>query len=219
MDSDNIYIADTLNHRIQVFDRTTHELLGVVNLPHGTEVGALQDPSGLCCTGDRKLTVVEYGLDRLLSVELSEDSLEVKRAYVMGETQLYGPFGVGLTKGRIVVADSCNHRCLILGSDGKIQCEIGGRGVEPGQFQYPDCVATFSDGSIAISDKDNHRVQVFDECNNFSYIIPTDWNEQSTLSKSAPPGHLRGPMGMSTDNLDRLYVCDCGSNRVQIFTR
>ncbi|CAK0798237.1 unnamed protein product [Prorocentrum cordatum] len=215
----------TLNHRIQVFRRGTYELLGLVSLPHSRkiEVGTLQDPSGLCCTGDRKLTVVEYGLDRLsmtgLSVELSEDSLEVKKAYVLGDTQLYGPFGVGCTQGRIVVADSCNHRCLILASDGKILCEIGGRGAGPGQFEYPDCVATFSDGSIAISDKDNHRVQVFDQCNNFAHIIPTDWSPQSTRSKSAPPGHLRGPMGMCTDNLDRLYVCDCGSNRVQIFTR
>merc|ERR1712107_605463 len=32
-------------------------------------------------------------------------------------------------------------------------------------------------------------------------------------------GRLVGPMGMCRDKYDRLYVCDCSRNRVQIFTR
>ena len=33
------------------------------------------------------------------------------------------------------------------------------------------------------------------------------------------PGTLLGPMGMCVDSKDRLFVADCASDRVQIFSR
>lgn len=213
-----LYIADTLNRRVQVYKKDTMTLMGQLGLGNLT-VGDLQDPSGLCCVGDRHLAIVEYGLDRVLQVTLAEDSLDVVRANVVakgagvpGKEQLYGPFGVGSTKERIVLADSCNHRCMVLDLYGKLLFEFGSRGSGPGQFEYPECIAIFQDGHICVSDKDNHRVQIFDESGIFSHIIPSDWQPDNN-------GQLHGPMGLCCDIQDRLYVCDCGNARVQIFTR
>ena len=61
---------------------------------------------------------------------------------------------LGITGERIIVADSCNHRCLVLDAVGKVMFEFGGRGSGPGRFEYPECIATFRDGHIAVSDKD-----------------------------------------------------------------
>lgn len=138
-----------------------------------------------------------------------------------GEKQLYGPFGVGLSQGNICVADSCNHRCVVLENTGRIMFEFGSRGSGPAQFEYPECVASFKDGALAVSDKDNHRIQVFSERGKFSHYIPNNWEPRRSHASGAndPPGRLRGPMGICADDSDRLYVCDCGNNRVQIFTR
>lgn len=76
VDSKHIYIADTLNHRIQVFDMQSHNVLGQVTIPGVSNLGQLSDPSGLCCSGDMRLIVAEYGLDRLLTIQLSPDSLK-----------------------------------------------------------------------------------------------------------------------------------------------
>mmetsp|Transcript_45135 Transcript_45135/g.139842 ORF Transcript_45135/g.139842 Transcript_45135/m.139842 type:complete len:268 (+) Transcript_45135:35-838(+) len=223
VDSKNLYIADTLNHRIQVFTRRTHELLGCVEIPADCAVGQMQDPSGICCVEDACLAIVEYGLDRVLYLRLEPDTLEVIEVRTLSERHLYGPFGVGHSRGRIIVADSCNHRVLALNLAGQAVLEFGVRGSGPGQFEYPECVAVFSDGHLAISDKDNHRIQVFNASGGFSHFVPNNWaasdGARAASAKETCNGRLRGPMGMCCDRQDRLYICDCGGNRVQIFTR
>lgn len=224
VDMSHIYVADTLNNRIQVFSKADRKLLGALKIPTHGEDG-LADPSGLCCAGDGRLVIVQYGLDRVLSVELARcpepDTLKVVKMQIFAE-QFYGPFGVGFSQGRLFIADSCNHRVLVMSLTGHVLFSIGARGSERGQFEYPECLATFADGSVAVSDKDNHRIQVFDPRGRFLNYIPSDWQQvrQRPVDGSlASRGSLSGPMGMVTDRRDRLYVCDCGSHRVQIFTR
>lgn len=77
--------------------------------------------------------------------------------------------------------------------------------------------AAFHDGYIAVSDKDNHRIQVFNENGQFHHFIPKDWT--ASYFDPLKPGSLLGPMGMCVDRHDRLFVADCGSDRVQIFSR
>ena len=238
VDSTRLYVADTLNHRIQIFNKFSLESMGVLRLPSGSAVSSLSDPSGMCCIeaeGATVLVVVEYTLDRVLKIELgpvyaSESGIDlgpggtVPAASVreLAPGAFYGPFGTGISQGRVVVADSCNHRCLVMTLGGQVLFEFGCRGQGPGQFEYPECVATFQDGFVAVSDKDNHRIQVFDDHGRFQHLIPRDWTPVSMgrpASRPVRPGALSGPMGMCVDAKDRLFVCDCGSDRVQIFSR
>lgn len=224
VDSKHLFIADTLNHRIQVFNKFNLEVLGQVKLPDDASIKKLADPSGMCCTeidGQTTLIVVEYGLDRLISAQLGPDCLNAVAVRELAPTgTFYGPFGVGLSNDHIVVADSCSHRCLMLSSDGEVLREFGSRGSRAGQFEYPQCIATFSDGHIAVSDKDNHRIQVFTDEGKFSHFIPSEPRMPSAgAGGCAKPGFLFGPMGMCVDSGDRIFVADCGSNRIQIFTR
>ena len=218
IDSSRLFVADTLNCRIQVFSKFTLQPLGVVKL-HDCEVTSFSAPSGLCCTeadGQTTLIVVEYNLDRILKLQLG-NSLTAVSAQELAPNTFYGPFGAYFSKGRIVVADSCNHRCLVLTLKGQVLFEFGSRGFGPGQFESPECVAAFHDGYIAVSDKDNHRIQVFDINGQFQHFIPKDWT--ASFFDPLKPGSLLGPMGMCVDRHDRLFVADCGSDRVQIFSR
>lgn len=225
VDSSRLYVADTLNHRIQIFDKLTLEALGVLRLPSsGDGPSSLSDPSGMCCVevkGMTILVVVEYTLDRVLRIELGQLP-QAAAVRELAPGTFYGPFGAGISQGRVVIADSCNHRCLVLTLNGQILFEFGTRGQGRGQFDYPECLAAFADGHVAVSDKDNHRIQVFDANGSFQHLIPRDWAPES--EGHLGPGRLRagvlrGPMGMCVDARDRLFVCDCGSDRVQIFSR
>mmetsp|Transcript_70065 Transcript_70065/g.194734 ORF Transcript_70065/g.194734 Transcript_70065/m.194734 type:complete len:995 (-) Transcript_70065:200-3184(-) len=221
VDSALIYVADTLNHRIQVFDKKSHKYLGQVS-PYSQEIGDLRDPSGVSVIGDRHLAIVEYGLDRVVHIQLSKDSFDIVRSIKLEES-LYGPFGCACGQNRIYVADSCHHRCVVCDLSGRRLFEIGSRGVGPGQFEYPTCIVIFSDAGFAVGDRDNNRLQVFNSAGKFSHYIPSDWTvHDANRYKNAlapPPGKLQGPMGIGCDRNNRIYVCDCGSNRLQIFTR
>lgn len=221
IDSSRLFVADTLNCRIQVFSKLTLQPLGIVRLHEDCEVTGFIAPSGLCCAeaeGQTTLIVVEYNLDRILKLHLGTGtSVTATSAQELAPHTLYGPFGASFSLGRVVVADSCNHRCLVLTLNGQVLFEFGSRGFGPGQFESPECVAAFHDGYIAVSDKDNHRIQVFNENGQFHHFIPKDWT--ASYFDPLKPGSLLGPMGMCVDRHDRLFVADCGSDRVQIFSR
>lgn len=211
VDGTQIYVCDTQRHHILVFNRATFEYIGQVSLA-GIKVDNLTDPSGLCATEDGRLVVLEYSLDRILLVRLGEGSLEAVAAWKRRDLNLSAPFGAASIRDRVVVTDTCNHSCVVLNLTGQLLFRFGSRGNRPGEFEYPVGVALFRDGSIAVTDKGNHRVQIFDSQGVFQNIIPRTWSKDSLSC-------LRSPMGMATDKRDRLYVCDCGNHRLQVFTR
>merc|ERR1712232_1093589 len=145
----------------QVYDRVAHRLRGEVTLPGEGGNLNVEDPSGIALCGEGRISVVQYGLDRMLNIDFDAGSLEASGVQDVS-SQLYGPFGVGFVRGRSFVADSCNHRCLVQGMKGEVLFEFGSHGTGPGEFKYPVGVSVFNDGHVAVTDKDNHRIQIFD---------------------------------------------------------
>ena len=69
-----------------------------------------------------------------------------------------------LPDGRILVADGLdNSRVLILDAEGNYITEFGEPGTGGGQFNGVHAVATGPDGRIFVADRDNKRVQVFNQ--------------------------------------------------------
>ena len=81
------------------------------------------------------------------------------------ETHLGGPQDVAfLPDGRILVADGLvNSRVLILDADGNYLTEFGESGDGRGQFNTVHGLAVGPDGRIFVADRDNRRVQVFNQ--------------------------------------------------------
>ncbi len=79
-----------------------------------------------------------------------------------------------LPDGRIVVADGLdNSRVLILDAEGNYITEFGEQGTRAGQFNGVHAVATGPDGRIFVADRDNKRVQVFNQSTRSTWYHPT----------------------------------------------
>ena len=71
-----------------------------------------------------------------------------------------------IADGRTVGADS-NARIVKYSKEGKFIKAWGKHGTGPGEFQIPHCVRFDSKGRLYVADRDNSRIQVFDQDGNF----------------------------------------------------
>lgn len=67
--------------------------------------------------------------------------------------------------GQYIIADRYNHRIQVLDPSGRFLRAFGSQGTADGKFNYPWGVTTDALGFIYVSDKENHRVQVWLDAN------------------------------------------------------
>ncbi len=109
---DHIWVADSCNHRIQVFDATGSQAR-LVQLwgDHGQEPGKLGYPYDLVLDGQGHLYVVEYSNHRVQKFDLQGNSLATWGSSGRQPGQLHSPWALVLDdEGRVHVIDSENHR-------------------------------------------------------------------------------------------------------------
>ncbi|MEM7127723.1 MAG: flippase activity-associated protein Agl23 [Chloroflexota bacterium] len=154
-----------------------------------------------------------------------------------GDLNLTTPRDVAVNPvtGERVIADSGNHRLVMLDQAGNLvrtigsQCNLGsgadGGCVDPdgdgplalgdGQFNEPWGVAVDDAGQIYVSDTWNGRIQVFDSEGNFQ----TKWGTfGSTNGELGDHLTLFGPRGIAIDQGGNLLIADTGNKRILQFT-
>jgi len=118
-----------------------------------------------------------------------------------GAARFDGPTAVLVAPdGSIFVADGhepeSNNRIVKLARDGTYLMEWGGTGEAPGQFRVPHALAMDSAGRLFVADRDNNRIQIFDQQGRFLDA----WTQ------------FGRPSGLFIDAGDTLYVSDNQSN-------
>ncbi len=127
-----------------------------------------------------------------------------------GSGLLSRPCGVAVDRetGRRFVADAGSHEVLVFDPEGRLLKRLGGRGSDPGRFNYPTAVALDGAGRLYVSDTLNFRIQVFDR-------------ELAPLYQVGRHGDLPGdfsqPKGLALDSEGHLYVVDAHFENVQVF--
>ncbi|CAL8124740.1 unnamed protein product [Orchesella dallaii] len=116
---------------------------------------------------------------------------------------------------QIYVADRLYDVVLVLGPDGSYHSQIGGPGSTPGKFFRPTALAfDAATDRLYVTDKDNHRVQVFH--------APSGQFLFTFGSQGTRPGTFGFPWGIAILNKEGgsvVAVADSRNQRVQFFTK
>jgi DNA-binding beta-propeller fold protein YncE len=141
--------------------------------------------------------------------------------------------------GDIFVADGYgNSQIHRFSSDGRLIKSWGSPGTGPGEFSTPHCIAFTKNGQIVVCDRENNRVQMFDEDGKFireicdlfhpmavavdseGMILVSD--QIPRLSMFTPEGRLIGRCrpalygghGMCLDSLGNIYLAELRIDRI-----
>ncbi|PKM81684.1 MAG: 6-bladed beta-propeller [Firmicutes bacterium HGW-Firmicutes-14] len=194
---ERIYISDTNNKRVQIFDYQGNPIKTFGKL--GTKPGEFQFPYGLA--GDSKGSI--YVAD-LYNGTVSKFDKDGKFQGLFAENKpeekiFEGPAGMAIRDDRLYVTDVKQHKVKIFDLNGKLVKEIGKPGREQGEFNAPNAVTVTGDGSIYVTDTGNQRIQVFDKDGKFVEIIngSQDGKGQSMFVN---------PRGLGVDDKGNVFI-------------
>jgi uncharacterized protein (TIGR03663 family) len=163
----NVYIADSQNHRIQVFDaqgQFVREWGG-----EGVNAGEFKEPWGVAVSADGTVYVADTWNHRIQVFDRKGGFLRMWG--VFGEAPapetfpglLYGPRDVVVDDtGYVYVSDTGNKRVIKYDPYGSMIHAVGGEGSAEGQLLEPVGIAVADDGLLYVADTWNRRIQVFD---------------------------------------------------------
>jgi len=164
VDASGIYVADSVNDRVQHFGFDGSPLRSFGPSFNGGLSNELDSPRGVAISPANGLIyVASGGSDRILAID-PQTGLRVLTFGGTGDGngQLELPGGIAIDPaGRVYVADINNHRVQRFSALGQYEAQWGSEGVELGQFEHPLGVATDCTGAVWVSDRDNNRVLRF----------------------------------------------------------
>ena len=213
--SNYVFVADTYNSRIQVWNRDLTTCLFTLGSSSDTNFSY---PNGITVSRDGTRVAVADTLNhrvRVFSVNPTNGVLS--SLYIFGSrgsatNQFYDPVDVAFDPtGRIFVADSKasggNNRVQIFDSNGNFLQTFGTAGTANGQFGRVLGLGMGADGTLYAADGTNNRVQVFTNGTSYSTQYGTSGTNvgQFNLVWDAKPG-LGG----------LIYVTDFNNNRIQV---
>ncbi len=175
----NVYVADTLEHRIQVFDADGMLVRSIGSF--GSGENQFYEPRGIAIDRQGNLYVTDTWNARVVKLSpdgewvtswgSSGEEFDGRRFTDTGGTQegnaasplgFYGPRGIAVdTNGHVYIADTGNKRIVVTDNQGRYLYQLGYAGAEPGAFNEPTGVGVDRSGNLYVADTWNSRVQVF----------------------------------------------------------
>jgi len=211
---DEVFVSDSRNARVQVFD-----LEGRYKRQFGQSgPGKLNRPMNLRIAAD-EVYVADFFSDQIMVYAL--DGRFRRKIGVQGEGkgQFSAPGGVAVNaKGDLFVADFYNQRVQQLRADGRYvrQWGLTGKvGSTGGKLNYPTDVAVNSDGIVYIADGYNDRVLAYGADGGLLY----KWGGPFAMNIFGPfNGWFATVTGISIGPQGNVFVADFYNDRIQKFS-
>jgi DNA-binding beta-propeller fold protein YncE len=234
-----VYVADTGNRRIQVFDQEGNYL------DQWTQADEpFVEPLAVVVNSRGEILVLDSTTTWIYRFSPQGDYLG---KFAGPGAQLYHPRGMAIDgEDTVYVADTGGGRFILFDAQGNKSGEYGSMGAAPGQFLEPTDVAIDEWGDLYAVDMGNRRIQHMDIFGRYKqeWAIPLgnafngshiDVAEDGSFFITAPEVHavqrygrdgnllgqwgtdrLRIPVNLVRDG-NRLYVTDTLNHRIQVF--
>ena len=205
--NDSILVADSSNHRVQMFDMHCRFLKKFGS--YGQAPGEFDCLAGLAVDSSGQIIIADRYNHRIQVFNRYGEVITEFGEEGTGDGQLSYPWGVACDNaGYIYVCDKDNHRIQIFQTNGTFIRKFGRLGSNEGQFENPHYIAIGNRSEIYVSDSSNHRVQVFTNQGEHLRTFGSEGNAQ---------GEFKYPRGIAVDRQGFVVVGDSGNNRIQVF--
>lgn len=237
-----IYIADTNNQRIQVFDYDGNPISMFGE--NGEGEGQFRFPYGIASDAQGQLYIADL-YNGNISI-FSADGQFIK--YFGQKGEFVRPAGLSIDGDKLYVSDVAKNEIIVFALDGTKLLSFGKKGTGDGELNSPNALVHVGN-KIYVSDTGNDRIEVFDEQGNFLlkassqlanprgisvdpqgniYVVSNLTNKVVVFKSNgeklttigqigSDDGQLRFPNGLTRDNQGRLYITDVGNGRTVIF--
>ncbi len=205
-----IFVADSGNHRVQAFTNRGRYLF-TIDLK-GIKERKPSDPTDVVIDETRGLLyIVDNDNHKLYSYDLIAHRISKSLGEMSMRSEGFRwPFSLALDSGGyIYIVDVINTRVRVVSPEWRFTIDIGGWGVDRGQFFRPKGVALDSRGRVYVSDSYLGVIQVFDRDGRFLTVLGD--NRTGEIKKFETPTRL------FVDKRDRLYVVEMFANRVSVY--
>ncbi|MBM2826977.1 MAG: hypothetical protein HW403_1041, partial [Dehalococcoidia bacterium] len=209
-DGGYVYVADTWNHRIQVFDKDLKYLRKwgyFANTQDPTaSPGGLFGPRDLAVDVQGNLLVSDTGNKRIQKFSPEGSFMKSYGGPGAGPGRFMEPVGLDVTSdGRIYVADTWNHRVQWFDKEFVYMGEFPVQAWQGQGLMNKPYLSVETGGNVVVTDPEKHRLLRFSSDGSIISVI-TGYGQERPVFNT--------PMGISTDKQGHLYVADSGSGRV-----
>lgn len=209
----DIYILDSLNNRVQVYDArgnflrmwgSTGEGEGQFNLI------AAEDGEGfgsIALDGQGNVYVADRFNQRIQKIDTDGQFL-LAWSQIDSGSGFSRPYGVAVDEqGNVYVMDDRRSEIVAFDGNGQLLARWGESGEEDGQFNNAGLIFVAPDGSVYVADFDNNRIQKFDAQGQFL----AKWG-----TSGSGDGELSFPNDVALDAEGNMYIADWGNHRIQV---
>lgn len=208
-----LYVADTKNHRVAVFDQngTLIRTFGTFGLAPQPDV--LNEPWDVSVSPDGSVYVADTWNHRI--VKYSAEGEYLTNWGFEGPNQVteplafWGPRGIAVDdQGNIYLADTGNKRVQVFDQDGFFVRQIGSGGPLEGQLDEPVGLALDGARNLYVADTWNQRIEVFTP----DGLYVRQWPFEGWFAQTNERPYI------SIDQQGNVYVTDPEAFRVVVFT-
>jgi DNA-binding beta-propeller fold protein YncE len=194
--NNRIYVSDTKNCRIQIFDIDGNPMKTFGK--YGKKAGEFQFPYGLAADSKGNIYVADLYSGTVTRFDQEGKFLGtvVNKGSSAG---IQSPAGLAIKNNLLYVTDVKECNVQIFDLNGKPVQQVSSGGRTPGKLYAPNAIAVDNKGTMYVTDTGNSRVQVFDKTGKLLRII-----NGSPDGKGQPV--LTNPRGVAVDKNGNVYV-------------
>lgn len=219
--SNNLYVADYSNNRIQKFDSSGNfSAKWGANGGDGTagsNNGEFSGPVGVAVDGSNNIYVFDVGNLRIQKLTSAGVYVTKWGGWGTGDGQFYNSGGESIgvdAVGNVYLADQYHNRVEKFDTNGNFLAKFGSQSTANGEFYEPWGISIDPSGNIYIADTANHRIQKFSS--NMAYSGKWGKNGGDGTSGTGN-GEFNKPTSLVFDSSGNIYIADGSNHRIQKF--